>query len=107
MRRLSLTLSLPLLVALAGFTSENPLIGNWTSTTPADAYGAAGCPTRYTFAKDTQTLTMGGRNITMQVTYTVKPNLVVVNMPRASNGFKFITPNSVAWTIGYCTYKRD
>jgi len=102
-------LSLVLLAALAGCHSQpsNPLLGNWTSTTPAGAYGQAGCPTHYQFTEDAQTLTMGGQTITMQVSYEVNPKLVVVVMPRRSNGFKFLAPDSVAWTIGSCTYKRD
>jgi hypothetical protein len=85
----------------------NPLLGSWTSTTPAGAYGADGCPTHYKFSDETQTLTMGGQTVRMHVSYDVKPELVVVNMKLRSNGFKFLTPDSVAWTIGSCTYKRD
>jgi hypothetical protein len=109
LKRLALPLSLVLLTALAGCHRQpaNPLLGSWTSTTPADAYGAAGCPTHYKFTADTQTLIMGGQTISMQVAYEVKPKLVVVVMPRRSNGFKFLTPDSVAWTIGSCTYNRD
>ena len=110
MKRLALPLSLVLLAALAGCHRHpmNPLLGNWTSITPPDAYGADGCPTHYKFTDETQTLTLSsGQIVAMQVRYDVKPDLVVVNMKLRSNGFKFLTPDTVAWTIGSCSYKRD
>jgi hypothetical protein len=109
LKRSALPLSLVLLAALAGCHRHpmNPLLGSWTSTTPAGAYGATGCPTHYKFTDETQTLTMDGQTIRMQVRYDVEPKLVVVIMPRRSNSFKFLTPDSVAWTTGSCSYKRD
>jgi hypothetical protein len=112
-RRCTLPLSLALLTVLAGCKSKpaqsaNPLIGDWTSTTPANADGAAGCPTHYHFTDTAQTLTTGGRDISIAVTYKVQPNLVTVVMQLRSNSFKFLTDDSVAWTSGGpCTYKRD
>jgi hypothetical protein len=51
---------------------------------------------------------MGGREITLPVTYKVQPNLVTVVMQVRSNSFKFLTDDTVAWTQGGpCTYKRD
>ena len=115
MKRRLLPLSLMLLALPAACMSKttspnagNPLIGDWTSTTPPSAYGAAGCPTHYHFSATTQTLTMAGRDIPIAVTYTVQPRLVTVVMQLRSNSFKFLTPDSVAWTAGGpCTYKRD
>jgi hypothetical protein len=110
LKRLAVPLSLVLLAAFAGCRRHpmNPLLGSWTSTTPSDAYGADGCPTHYRFTDETQTLTMpGGQTVAMQVRYDVKPDLVVVKMKLRSNSFKFLTPDSVAWTTGSCTYKRD
>ncbi len=109
-RRRVLATSLALLVVLAGCKSKsatNPLIGDWTSTTPSSAFGAAGCPTHYRFTETAQTLTTGGRDITIAVTYKVKPHLVTVVMSARSNDFKFLSDDTVAWTSGPCTYKRD
>jgi hypothetical protein len=101
---------LALLAMLAGCKSKpaNPLIGDWTSTTPASADGAAGCPSHYRFTETTQILTTGGREITIPVSYKVQPNLVTVVMQMRSNSFKFLSDDTVAWTEGVpCTYKRD
>ncbi|MGA1982481.1 MAG: hypothetical protein ABSG84_08405 [Acidobacteriaceae bacterium] len=88
--------------------STNPLIGDWTSTTPASAYGAAGCPSHYHFTETAQTLTTGGSEVTIPVAYKVQPKLVTVEMQMRSNSFKFLTDDTVAWTEGGpCTYKRD
>jgi len=109
-----LPLSLALLTVLAACKGKptlpnpaNPLIGNWTSTTPTSADGAAGCPGHYQFTDTAQTLSMAGREITFPVTYKVQPNLVTVVMPMRTNQFKLLTPNTVAWASGPCTYKRD
>ena len=109
-KRRVLAASLALLTILAGCKSKsaNPLTGDWPSTTPSSAYGAAGCPSHYRFTETAQTLTMGGREITLPVTYKVQPNLVTVVMQVRSNSFKFLTDDTVAWTQGGpCTYKRD
>jgi hypothetical protein len=104
---------LPLMLALIAVPAAcksgpaNPLLSSWTSTTPKDAYGAAGCPTHYIFTADTQTLTTGGKDDISQVSYTVHPNLVFVNMQLGSNGFKFTDKDHVEWSSGSCTYKRD
>jgi hypothetical protein len=112
MKRLLLPLSLTLLIVSAGckskpVTSANPLFGDWTSTTPSSAYGAAGCPTHYHFTETEQTLTTGGQDITIPVTYKVQPNLVTVVMKLGTNSFMFPTPDTAAWATGGCTYKRD
>jgi hypothetical protein len=112
-RRL-LPLSLVLLAVLAGCNGKpenpnpvNPLLGDWTSTTPFSANGAAGCPTHYRFTETAQILTMAGRDISIPVTYNLRPNQVTVVMQVRSIDFKFLTPDTVAWTAGPCTYKRD
>ena len=109
MKRRLLPLSLALLAILAGCKSKpvNPLIGEWTSTTRASADGAAGCPTHYEFTDTTQTLTVAGHNVSLPVSYKVQPNLVTVVMQMRTNSFKVLTPDTVAWTSGPCTYKRD
>jgi hypothetical protein len=111
-RLLPLSLALLALAACKGKPATipnpaNPLLGDWTSTTPTSADGASGCPGHYRFADTTQTLALAGRDITIPVTYKVQPNLVTVVMQRRSNDFKFLTPDTVAWTTGPCTYKRD
>jgi len=96
-----------LLALICGCKRSNPLLGNWTSSTPADAIGAAGCPSHYTFTSDMQTDITAGHESTIQVSYSVQPNLVFVSMQLGSNGYRFVTPDSIAWTSGPCTYKRD
>ena len=108
MRIRGLIVMVGLLCAAAGCKSapSNPLIGTWISTTPADAYGAAGCPSKYVFTSTGQTDTTSGQDTTIKVTYTVETNLVWVNMQVGSNGYAFTSPDTVKWSSGPCTYKR-